>query len=131
LFKTNQLDVAVVDACIVCYFTKFGITLKEIFQMINPCTGFEYKNPRELEKVGERLTTLARLFNTREGLTVKDDILPKRSLSEPLPAGPAKGHVVELEEMRSEYYGLMGWDDRGIPTENTIKRLELDEILKG
>jgi len=130
LFKTNQLDTAVVDACILCYFTKFGITLKEIFQMINPCTGFEYKNPRELEKVGERLTTLARLFNTREGFTVKDDTLPKRSLAEPLPAGPAKGHVVELEEMRSEYYKLMGWDEQGIPTEQTIKRLELDSILK-
>jgi len=38
--------------------------------------------------------------------------------------------VVELEEMRSEYYKLMGWDEQGIPTEQTIKRLELDSILK-
>jgi len=129
LFKTTQLDVAVIDAAILCYFVKFGITLKEVYQMINPCTGFGYESPRELHKVGERITTLARLFNTREGFSSKDDVLPKRSLSEPLPSGPAKGHVVELDELRSEYYKLMGWDEKGVPTEETLVRLGLREIL--
>ncbi|UCE07273.1 MAG: aldehyde ferredoxin oxidoreductase family protein [bacterium] len=129
LFKTNQLDTAVVDSCIICYFTKFGMTLKEIWQMINPCTGFDYKNPRQFEKVGERITTLARLFNVREGFTIKDDILPYRCLNEPLSSGPAKGHVVELDEMRSEYYQLMGWDENGIPTREKLEELQLHEIL--
>ena len=129
LFKMNQLDTAVIDCAIICYFTKFGFTLKEVWQMINPCTGFEYKNPRELEKVGERVTTLARMFNVREGLTKKDDTLPKRCLSEPLAAGPAKGHVVELDEMRSEYYQLMGWDENGIPRPEKVRELQLDGIL--
>ncbi len=130
LFKMNQLDTAVVDCCIICYFTKFGFTLKEIWQMVNPCTGFNYKNPRELEKVGERVTTLTRMFNVREGFTKKDDTLPHRCLHEPLPTGPAKGHVVELEEMRAEYYGLMGWDENGIPTKEKIRELGLEGILK-
>lgn len=129
LFKMNQLDTAVIDCTIICYFTKFGFTLKEVWQMINPCTGFDYKNPRELEKVGERVTTLARMFNVREGLTKKDDTLPKRCLSEPLAKGPAKGHVVELDEMRAEYYQLMGWDENGVPTHERVRELQLDEIL--
>jgi aldehyde:ferredoxin oxidoreductase len=129
LFKSTQLDTAVIDASTLCYFVKFGITLKEVFQMINPCTGFNYKNPKELEIVGERITTLARLFNTREGLTRNDDILPKRSVSEPLQSGHAKGHTIELDEMRSEYYQLMGWDENGIPAETTIKEIGLSEIL--
>lgn len=129
LFKMNQLDTAVIDCAIICYFTKFGFTLKEVWQMINPCTGFDYKNPRELEKVGERVTTLARMFNVREGLTKKDDTLPKRCLSEPLAKGPAKGHVVELDEMRAEYYQLMGWDENGVPTHERVRELQLDEIL--
>ncbi len=129
LFKMNQLDTAVIDCAIICYFTKFGFTLKEVWQMVNPCTGFDYKNPRELEKVGERVTTLARMFNVREGLTKKDDTLPKRCLSEPLAKGPAKGHVVELDEMRAEYYQLMGWDENGIPTPEKLRELQLDEIL--
>ena len=129
LFRSNQLDVAVVDSACVCYFVKFGITLKEIFQMINPCTGLNYKNPKELEDVGERVVNLTRLFNTREGFSKKDDILPKRSLSEPLPSGYAKGHVVELDSLRSEYYNLMGWNEEGIPTEETLNHLGLMDIL--
>jgi aldehyde:ferredoxin oxidoreductase len=128
LFQTNQSDTSVIDALILCYFVKFGITLKEILQMVNPCTGFEYKNPRELEQVGERITVLARLFNTREGFSVKDDILPKRALAEPLPSGPAKGHVMELDKLRTEYYHLMGWDENGIPTEERLVELGLKEI---
>jgi aldehyde:ferredoxin oxidoreductase len=129
LFQTNQFDTAIIDATIMCYFVKFGITLKEVFQMVNPCTGFEYKNPRDLERVGERITVLARLFSTREGFTVKDDTLPKRALAEPLPSGPAKGHVMELEKLRTEYYHLMGWDEHGIPTERRVADLGLKEIL--
>ena len=128
LFQTNQSDTSVIDALILCYFVKFGITLKEILQMVNPCTGFEYKNPRELEQVGERITVLARLFNTREGFSVRDDILPKRALAEPLPSGPAKGHVMELDKLRTEYYHLMGWDEDGIPTEKRLVELGLKEI---
>lgn len=128
LFKMNQLDIAVIDSAILCYFTKFGFTLKEVWQMINPCTGFNYRNPRELEKVGERATTLARLFNLREGFSKQDDTLPARCLTEPLASGPAKGQIVELDEMRSEYYQLMGWDENGIPTAEKLRDLHLDEI---
>jgi len=128
LFKSTQLDTAVINSAMLCYFVKFGITLKEVFQMVNPCTGFDYKNPKELEKVGERITTLARLFNVREGFDVKNDILPKRCLSEPVPSGYAKGQVVQLEKLRAEYYQLMGWDENGIPTEKTLENLQLMEI---
>ena len=98
--------------------------------MINPCTGFDYKNPRELELVGERITTLARLFNVREGFSVADDTLPERELKEALPGGPARGETVNLDLLRSEYYRLMGWDEKGIPTEATLERLELTDILR-
>jgi aldehyde:ferredoxin oxidoreductase len=129
LFITNQFDTSIIDATILCYFVKFGITLKEIFQMVNPCTGFEYKNPRDLERVGERITVLARLFSGREGFAAKDDILPTRALSEPLPSGPAKGHVLELGPLRAEYYHLMGWNENGIPTDKRLAELGLKELL--
>jgi aldehyde:ferredoxin oxidoreductase len=130
LFQTTQLDVSIIDATILCYFVKFGITLKEIFQLVNPCTGFEYKDPRDLERVGERITVLARLFSTREGFSAKDDILPKRALLDPLPSGPAKGEVMELDSLRTEYYHLMGWDDNGIPTEKRLVELGLKEVIE-
>ena len=129
LFKSNQTDCAVINTVILCYFVKFGITLKEVFQIINPCTGFEYRSPKEIDEIGERIITLARLFNTREGFSIKDDTLPMRSLSEPLSSGPGKGQVVELDKLRADYYKLMGWDERGIPTDETIGRLGLKELL--
>ena len=129
LFQSNQFDTSIIDALILCYFVKFGITLKELFQMVNPCTGFEYKSPRDLEHVGERITVLARLFSTREGFTAKDDTLPKRALVDPLPSGPAKGQVLELDELRTEYYHLMGWTADGIPTEKRLVELGLMDII--
>ncbi|MDZ7339522.1 MAG: aldehyde ferredoxin oxidoreductase family protein [candidate division KSB1 bacterium] len=129
LFKTNQTDSAVVNCLILCYFVKFGITLKEIWQMVNPCTGLEYKSPRELDHVGERIVNLARLFNLREGFTIADDTLPKRCVAEPLPAGPAKGQVVELDRLRADYYKLMGWDEKGVPKRETLRLLGIEDML--
>ena len=130
LFRTNQLEISVINALVLCYFVKFGITLKEIFQMVNPCTGFNYKNPRDLEKVGERISTIARLFNCREGFKRADDVLPERELKEALEKGPAKGEKVYLDLLLSEYYHIMGWSKEGVPTEETLERLELIDILK-
>ncbi|MCJ7682779.1 MAG: hypothetical protein MUO68_00635 [Desulfobacteraceae bacterium] len=48
---------------------------------------------------GERIINLERLFLIRAGFGSKDDSLPKRFTREPLPDGPAKGHVrVGLED---------------------------------
>ncbi|NOZ61130.1 MAG: aldehyde ferredoxin oxidoreductase family protein [Calditrichaeota bacterium] len=129
LFRSNQLDSTVVNTMILCYFVKFGMTLKEIYQMINPCTGFEYSHPRDLEEIAERIINITRLFNLRDGFTSKDDVLPKRSLQEPLPSGPGKGEVVDLDTLKSEYYRLMGWDENGVPKEETLKKLGITEMF--
>jgi aldehyde:ferredoxin oxidoreductase len=68
---------------------------------------------------------LERLFNLREGLGREDDSLAPRLLQEPLPAGPAKGNVVELESMLNEYYQLRGWDNEGRPTGEKLQALGL------
>jgi aldehyde:ferredoxin oxidoreductase len=42
-----------------------------------------------------------------------------------MPEGPAKGHVVELKEMKEEYYKLRGWIN-GVPTAEKLKELEIE-----
>ena len=59
------------------------------------------------------------------GFDGKDDTLPPRLLKERMPEGPAKGHVVELDEMKKEYYELRGWVD-GRPTPEKLKELEIE-----
>ena len=89
----------------------------------------ESPDPRELDAIGERIITLARMFNIREGFGAQDDVLPKRCTDEPLGSGPARGQVVELDKLRADYYQLMGWDEKGVPREETLKKLGLAELL--
>jgi len=84
---------------------------------------------QKLQNAADRINTLERMFNLREGFNVSDDILPKRLMKDPLIDGPAKGQVVteeQLEQMRSEYFSEMGWDRDGIPTLETIHRLAIE-----
>lgn len=131
LVRNKQAEAAIINSAVICYFTDFGQTLKEIYQMVAPATGFPYRDIREFEAVGDRIATLHRLLNLREGLDRRDDTLPRRLLAEPHPDGPAAGQVVELEPMLDEFYRLMGWDAEGRPTPETVARLGLDRLGLG
>lgn len=88
-------------------------------------TGHELSS-EALERIGERIVNLNRAFNIREGIGRKDDTLPTRLTKTPSPSGPAKGQVVELEQMLSEYYNTRGWDqETGCPTREKLVSLGL------
>ena len=125
LFRDHQADKAVWDSACLCVFPGYGMSLKELWQLVVAATGFDYPTVTDLELVGERISTLARLFNIREGFTREADTLPARNLYQPMSAGPAAGHIVELEPMLDEYYRLMGWDTQGVPTQERLDELEL------
>ena len=89
-------------------------------------TGFK-KNVQDLLKVGKRIFTLKRMFNIACGMSRKDDILQKRFLREPMNEGGAKGQVVELDQMLTEFYEFMGWDENGKPRKEVLEDLGLVE----
>jgi aldehyde:ferredoxin oxidoreductase len=96
--------------------------------MYNAVTGLNI-SPSEVLTIGERVVNLERGFNIRNGLTRKDDYLPDRFTKEPMPDGIAKGQVVNLEPMISEYYEFRGWDkNTGIPTRKKLEELGLEEV---
>jgi aldehyde:ferredoxin oxidoreductase len=47
-------------------------------------------------------------------------------LNEPLPDGPAKGHVNRLDEMLPDFYKARGWDENGVPTKEKLAELGLE-----
>ncbi len=101
-------------------------TPTRVAQAVALVTGWEI-NLEELLTTGERVFNLCRLFNVREGISRADDALPPR-LGEPLPDGASAGETVsaeDLEKLLDEYYGLRGWDKKGIPTPETLARLGL------
>jgi aldehyde:ferredoxin oxidoreductase len=103
------------------------LSLDDYSQYLHAASG-ELVSKEDLLKIAERIETLIRMFNNREGFTRKDDTLPYRTLNEPLPDGPAKGQRIgegNLNKMIDEYYALRGWDASGIPTEETLKKHQL------
>lgn len=82
----------------------------------------------EMLKAGERIHVLERLMNAREGISRKDDTLPGRFLNEGRDCDPHQ-RTVPLQEMLDVYYRLRGYDQNGIPTDNTLKKLSIPEDL--
>jgi aldehyde:ferredoxin oxidoreductase len=91
--------------------------------MYNSVTGIGLSQSAFL-MAGERIHTLERLMNTREGISRKDDTLPTRFLREGR-TSDIKRRTVPLEAMLDDYYRLRGWDSRGIPGQQTLSRLGL------
>jgi aldehyde:ferredoxin oxidoreductase len=128
-FVKSQQDLfTIINSSVTCLFTIFSLSLRHIVQFLHTVTGIEsFSSPEEVLRIGERTNNLVRLFNLREGLTMKEDSLPNRFLTEPLKEGPCRGRVVDLERMLKEYYFVRGWDEEGRPKLETLKKLGLIE----
>jgi aldehyde:ferredoxin oxidoreductase len=117
---------AVMDSLIVCKFLRkcFDDFYREAAELLGKVTGWDY-TADELQHAGERIHTLKKLFNVREGWRPKDDWLPERVLAEALPTGVAEGTALtagELEEMIRSYYHARGWDEAGyVPEQKLIE----------
>ena len=119
------------DTLIVCWYSVSWppiFWMQDFADMLPLATGVkEFGSVDTLIEIAERQVNLKRLFNAREGISRKDDNLPARFTDEPMPEGPGKGQVVDLESMLNDYYRLRGWDmETGLPTKETIRRLSLE-----
>ena len=75
-------------------------------------------------RCGERGYNLERYASTKFGVSRKDDTLPKRLTDEPQdPSDPRT--KVPLEKLKNVYYQARGWDQNGIPTKKTLKKLRI------
>lgn len=124
--KSSQDKIAMVDSMGICLFTLSAWNIDELQQQIAADCGDDWTQERLLE-TGERIWNLERIFNLRAGITPADDTLPARLLETPCPAGVAKGRVAELDIMLPEYYRLRGWTPQGLPSDDTLERLNLSE----
>jgi aldehyde:ferredoxin oxidoreductase len=68
-----------------------------------------------LRKISSNIQNQTRRFNLREGITSKDDTLPKRFFDEPLGKDGKTIRREDLQKMLQDYYGLRGWNSEGIP----------------
>lgn len=136
---------AVVDSLGLCKFSTaqtYVVMVDEIAAGLSalgiPVSG------EDLLKAGERIVTLERLYNIRNGFDAGSDSLPARFTTEPLevyeytPGGEGQqairseapvmiARINDFNAMLQRYYALRGWSADGKPTPDTLKRLELTE----
>lgn len=98
----------------------------QVVDMVQAVTGWD-ASLWELMKLGERAAALTRLFNIRRGFTAEDDLLKQR-FHQAFTSGPLQGVKLEEDALQKAvrlYYGMMGWDEKGVPTEAKLYELDL------
>jgi len=123
--KSSQDEVSFIDSSGLCLFPGgCGWTLDDYRTLVAAACDGEWSEER-MQLTGERIWNIERQFNLRAGLGKKDDTLPRRILEEPATSGTGKGLVCRLDEMLPEYYQLRGWNEEGVPNQDTLQRLGL------
>ena len=119
------------DSLILCKFGRDIFKWDVMVELVNDITGFDY-SLEEYKKLMSRITTLVRLINTREGMRREHDRLPKRLLKEAI---EHKGQVYkiderEMEQMLDAYYEFRGYDEEGVPREETLNKLGITKLIE-
>jgi len=99
------------DTLILCRFYRDMYTWEELEKAIGLVTGLD-ASKEELRRKAARILNLTREFNLGEGLTDKDDRLPKRIHKETLPDGRGLTEA-EMQTLLADYYHLRGWKADG------------------
>jgi len=82
----------------------------------------------ELLRIAERVMTVARLFNVREGFTDEDDRLPQRFF-QPKTSGVLSDRALDpdkMERAKRYFYVLLGWDTKGVPLPERVEELYIE-----
>jgi aldehyde:ferredoxin oxidoreductase len=108
-----------------CKFTVIGgVQLQHISSWLKDICGWEL-SIQDLIEVGERCFNLKRKLNVGWGISRKNDTLPLRVLTHRVNDGGAGNHLPPFNIMLADYYERRGWSKEGIPTEETLKRLQI------
>jgi putrescine aminotransferase len=85
----------------------------------------------DLNKAGERIWNLNRLFNIAAGFKAADDTMSDKIIKQALKGGPHEGRILSkenLEDMKALYYHLRGWNEEGKPKEEKLQELRLEDL---
>ncbi len=136
MVKYHEDFVCVSDSLGICFFhtlSSHRVSPAIMAGLFESATGIPM-TVEQLQTAGERILTLERICNIREGMVRQDDTLPPRMFNEAIPDGPSKGFTItkeEFETMLRDYYGLHGWDPAtGIPELKTLKALSITDFSR-
>jgi aldehyde:ferredoxin oxidoreductase len=128
LDKEHQMAMA--DSFCVCKFGQRNAeyTWPVMTELYNALTGFGFSES-DLQRAGERIWNLERLYNLREG--VGEDLPPSRFFEEDLADGFEGGSRITMDRFRKAralYYQARGWDENGVPQPDKLRDLGLEDL---
>ncbi|MFP4180387.1 MAG: aldehyde ferredoxin oxidoreductase family protein [Spirochaetaceae bacterium] len=86
----------------------------------------------KVDRAGERIFNLQRIYNVMLGFGSREDTLPQRFFKELLKEGPPKDIPMTEEAFNAcmkQYYEYRGWDEQGRPTIERLEQLEIEPEL--
>ena len=101
-----------------------------VVEYLNAVTGWNFR-PDQYFKIGERILSLRKAFNVREGVKPEDQQLNDRAAGKPpLSRGPLKGVSLDMNSRQKEFFETVGWDlTTGGPTREKMKELEIESLF--
>lgn len=125
LLRVGQFRNIIMDSMVACVMLPYTFQVQA--DVMAAVTGWDTGIP-ELLRVAERILTVARLFNIREGLTAADDVLPERYYQPKTDGALADKPLdrAKMEKARSYYYTSIGWDAKGIPLPEKVEELYIE-----
>jgi aldehyde:ferredoxin oxidoreductase len=109
---------------------------EKIARLISSLTGMELDGNGFL-RAGERIFNLQKAFNSREGLSVRDDDYSSAKALQDLPhmakqypdRVPIDEYYRDREALLCEYYVARGWNpETGLQLQETLAELDLEEV---
>ncbi len=130
LFKVGHLRQVILDSLVMCHLATVTVDHRTLAELTAAVTGW---NTGEMEqmRVAERIVTMARLFNIREGFTDDDDRLPLRFFQPKTDGALAERGLDpdKMEKAKKYYYTLMGWNAQGVPLPEKVEELYIEQAI--
>jgi aldehyde:ferredoxin oxidoreductase len=114
----------VLDSAVICHF--YPYEYRHLVEALS-AAGDWTVTPEEINTIGTRIITLARLLLIRQGFTHAEDAVSARAFY-PLKEGPIAGRILdpnELSQAMQTYFKRMGWDSQGVPSASVLEALHI------
>ncbi|MBS7610352.1 aldehyde ferredoxin oxidoreductase C-terminal domain-containing protein, partial [Candidatus Bathyarchaeota archaeon] len=131
----EDMNMVFADSAVICSMNAWRPGYDRVFQFYRAVTGLETTRDEWCKILAHRIIHIQRAAELIGGPDVswsppRDDDNPPR-FYEPLPSGPYAGKTTDrkaFEEMRQNFYKAIGWDERGIPRSDVLRKLGLEDV---
>jgi aldehyde:ferredoxin oxidoreductase len=116
------------DSAVICHF--YPYEYHHMVDALNGAGGWNLDRD-DINQIGDRIITLARLYLLREGFTLADDTLSERAYYR-LSEGPIAGKSLtppELADALQRYFKRMNWTETGVPSPEVLTELGLEDFI--